>query len=427
MNADEARGNSNSTEQREAPRRGAFRLVVTLVSRRAWLIGSLAAACGKTEERAFVPAASSTAPAPDAVVPAARDAGSDAGPRGSALASKFPELAQRIPRVRLARFPSALEDQPALARELGVARLLVKRDDLASDVFGGGKARKLELLLGEAKAARRRTVVTFGGAGSNQAVATARFGAKLGFEVILYLAPQVRGAHVRAALFAMHRAGAELRFTPSVSAAETDVARQIASGKELYVIPPGASSPLGDLAFVDAGLELAHDLEAAAVPVPITVYVACGTGGTAAGLAVGLRVARSPARVVAVRASSPGTSSRAHLDALISAVVARARALDATFPAISPAEVALSIDGSELGGGYGSPTAAGTEMIALARRAAGIRLEPVYTAKALAALAHEAPAHRGETIVFWATQHGRELGDSGDVSALPAALRPYAT
>jgi D-cysteine desulfhydrase len=396
---------------------------VIRVSRRAWLAGCLAAGCGKSERRAAVELPASTLASSAS---ARSDGGPDAPRRATPLETTFPELARRLPRVELGRFPSALQDEPALALALGAPRLFVKRDDLASDVFGGGKLRKLERLLGEALAAKHETIVTFGGAGSNQAVATARFGAKLGLKVILYLAPQVAGPHVRAALFAMQRAGAELRFTASVSAAEAEVATWSKSGRRAYVIPPGGSSPLGDLAFVEAGLELAADLVAVRATDPISVYVACGTGGTAAGLAVGLRLARSPARVVAVRASSPGTSSRARLDALIGAVVAHARSLDASFPAIAPADVALVIDGSELGSGYGSPTPAGREMIARARDAAGILLEPVYTGKALAALAARTPARRDETLVFWATQHGGALEDEGDASALPAALRPYA-
>ncbi len=396
------------------------------VSRRAWLACCLTAACGKTERRVALeppPSATSKSKANEATT--SRDAVSAAPREASPFETTFPELARRLPRVRLGRFPSALEAAPDLAREVGAERLFVKRDDLASDVFGGGKARKLERLLGEALATKHETIVTFGGAGSNQAVATARFGARLGLRVILYLAPQVKGPHVRAALFAMQRAGADLRFTASVSAAEAEVATWSKSGPRAYVIPPGASTPLGDLAFVEAGLELAADLAGAGVREPVTVYVACGTGGSAAGLAVGLHLARSSARVVAVRASSPGTSSRAHLDALVIAVVARARALDPTFPSIAPGDVALVIDGSELGAGYGSPTTEGREMIARARAAAGIHLEPVYTAKAMAALAHDS-TRRDQTLVFWATQHGGALDQEGDVSLLPIALRPYA-
>jgi D-cysteine desulfhydrase len=175
-----------------------------------------------------------------------------------------------------------------------------------------------------------------------------------------------------------------------------------------------------------SGIELAADLDAAGVDGPVAVFIAGGTGGSAAGLAVGLRVARPSARVVAVRASSPGTSSRAHLDALVAAAVAEARSLDESFPAIAPSRVALSMDGSQLGAGYGSTTTAGTEMIARARDASGIELEPVYTAKAMAALAARGATRPGETVVFWATQHGAPLDSEGDASALPVALRRYA-
>ncbi|MGH2403275.1 MAG: pyridoxal-phosphate dependent enzyme, partial [bacterium] len=66
----------------------------------------------------------------------------------------------RLPRVSLARFPTPLDDAPRLATALGVARVLVKRDDLTDLSLGGNKVRKLEYLLGEAQARGADTVIT---------------------------------------------------------------------------------------------------------------------------------------------------------------------------------------------------------------------------------------------------------------------------
>ena len=58
-----------------------------------------------------------------------------------------------------------------------VGALWVKRDDRSSELYGGNKVRKLELLLGAARDAGKSRVVTLGAVGSHQVVATAIYGA----------------------------------------------------------------------------------------------------------------------------------------------------------------------------------------------------------------------------------------------------------
>src|SRR5258708_4598939 len=59
-------------------------------------------------------------------------------------------LLAEVPRVPLATLPTPLHDAPRLARELGIGRLLIKRDDLTGLAFGGNKARNLEFRMAEA-------------------------------------------------------------------------------------------------------------------------------------------------------------------------------------------------------------------------------------------------------------------------------------
>ena len=66
----------------------------------------------------------------------------------------------------------------------------------------------------------------------------------------------------------------------------------------------------------------------------------------------------------------------------------------------------IEIDDSEVGAGYGLPTAASTEALELTARREGIVLDPVYTAKAMAALIARlrTGAFRAEdTVLFWHT------------------------
>lgn len=67
---------------------------------------------------------------------------------------------------------------------------------------------------------------------------------------------------------------------------------------------------------------------------------------------------------------------------------------------------ALDIDDSQVGPGYGQPTAAMTEAVELVARTEGILLDPVYTGKAMAGLQSLISNHAiapGETVVFWHT------------------------
>src|SRR5919199_4114314 len=65
-------------------------------------------------------------------------------------------------------------------------------------------------------------------------------------------------------------------------------------------VPAGGSSPLGALGHVNAALELAEQVRRGHRPAPARLVVPFGTGGTAAGLALGLALAGLEATVVAV-------------------------------------------------------------------------------------------------------------------------------
>jgi len=338
-------------------------------------------------------------------VDSAPSAPPDAGPPPApiptyALFDAFPALATSLPRIELGAFPSPIESAAKLLDE----RLYVKRDDTLASIFGGGKLRKLELYLGDARALGKRRVVTFGGVGSNQAVAAALLGRAHGFEVALYLAPQPPSSLTTANLGADAASGAELRLFPSVVLAQATAARELATRSDTYLIAPGGTTPLGTLGFVSAGLELAADVRAGKMPAPKRVYIALGLGGSAVGLALGCKLGGLATEIVAVRASNPTTVSDATLRAIHDATIAFARARDSSFPTSELSNV--RIDGRFVGAGYGAPTAAGNAAVDRARETEGLALDPVYTGKAVAAvLADAAPG----PILFWNTQNSRRV------------------
>lgn len=324
-------------------------------------------------------------------------------------------------------FPSAIEHATSLVSD---GSLWIKRDDdftrpagtAAPDLtrlFGGGKVRKLELYFGEARALGKRRLVTSGGAGSNQALAVALLGKALGFSVRLHLAPQIASSLTAKNVAADAAAGSEMRLFETVAEGHAQASREAQASGDIYVIPPGGTTPLGTLGFVNAGLELADDVRAGRMPAPRRVYVALGLGGSAAGLGIGCALGGLRTEIVAVRTSNPGTVSVATLRAIHAETIAFARARDPSFPTVTMEAANVRIDGRFVGAGYGAPTPAGAAAIARAQEREGWDLDPVYTGKALAAVLDDAG---GEPRLFWNTMSSRTVA----VAEVPAAFRRYA-
>ncbi|NOU29748.1 MAG: hypothetical protein HOO96_17725, partial [Polyangiaceae bacterium] len=140
------------------------------------------------------------------------------------------------------------------------------------------------------------------------------------------------------------------------------------------------------------------------LPEPAHVLVPLGSGGTAAGLAVAFARAGLRSRVVGVAVAKPqwllGLAAR-RLAYQVGAQLG-GRALG------SAAQRHLSMEGSAVGAGYGSATAAG-DAACIVARSIPITLDDTYTAKAFAcAMAMASPgAHpRGRVsgpVLFWHT------------------------
>jgi 1-aminocyclopropane-1-carboxylate deaminase/D-cysteine desulfhydrase-like pyridoxal-dependent ACC family enzyme len=290
-----------------------------------------------------------------------------------------------------------------LARAVGLEALWIKRDDLISASYGGGKVRKLETLLAAASASGKKRLVTFGSVGSHHALATAVHGRSLGFDVNLLLLPEPRSSEVKATLGRTLATGAEASLVGSMRSAEAR-ARELSDKGDSYVIPAGGSSPLANVGFVAAGFELAEQIAAGDLEEPDHVYVPLGTTGSAAGLALGLAAAGlERVKVIAVRASSPSTSSADNVARAIADTSALLRSKAPSFPDV---RARISIDGAELGRGYAltTPRADRARSIAAAE---GLALETTYTAKAFASLVRDAREGHVKRALFWMTHDPR--------------------
>jgi 1-aminocyclopropane-1-carboxylate deaminase/D-cysteine desulfhydrase-like pyridoxal-dependent ACC family enzyme len=333
------------------------------------------------------------------------------------LFERFPGLLDVLPYAPLADLPTPVRRLDRLGSELGTGSLYVKDDGCSGILYGGNKPRKLEFLLGDAVNKGATHVLTFGAAGSNHALATAIYARTLGLKSISMLMPQPNAAYVRRNLLMslhceaeLHACGGPLE-SPTTRpriywATMTQMVRhRLRHGQTPVLIPPGGSSPLGTVGYVNAGLELASQIAQGRLPAPACVYVACGTLGTAAGLLLGLRMAGLGCRVIAVRVTTSQYANASRMRVLAVETNRFLHSLDSTVPLAELRDDDFDVRERYCGDRYAAFTPEGMAAVHRMRQSEGIVLDGTYTGKAFAALMADA-AHRrlrDVTALFWNT------------------------
>ena len=310
-------------------------------------------------------------------------------------------------RLDLARTPTPLEPLSRLSHKLGV-EVHVKRDDLTGAELTGNKVRKLEFLLADALAKGSDTVLTCGAAQSNHARATAIAAAKLGLDARLLLRtpnpanpPPVEGNILLDRLV-----GAEIVWlTFDEYGRRTEMLERQAeslrrSGKIPYIIPEGGSNLVGAWGYVRAAEELAKDLED--LPEnndrPTTILHATGSGGTTAGLVLGVKLVGLDAQVVGINVCNDRNYFMEVVAEICNAAIANYQ-LKIPFSAQEDIHI---VDGY-VGEGYGKASFQVLSLLVEVARTEGIILDPVYTGKAFYGMTQELkrnPEVFGDRIVF---------------------------
>ena len=321
------------------------------------------------------------------------------------LLRRFPELLA-LPRAELGTFPSPVERLDGIA---GCPELWIKRDDLNAEFCGGNKVRSLEFLLGGVGAGD--TVLTLGGEGSTHVLATAVHAARLGARTIA-----VRWPHEMSPVAEWVAREAERHCAATIRAwtAVDGVARAgaLRLTRRVHYVPVGGSVPLGVLGHASAALELAEQVAAGELPTPARIVVPLGSGGTAAGLALGLAMAGLETTLVCARVAPRLVSHRRRVLGLARAAGRLVERLTGRrVPAVRASRVSVIHD--VYGGAYGRPLAAGDQAAAIFGAAGGPGLDATYSAKACAAALQIAASAEGPTL-FWLTFDGRALQGVGD-------------
>ncbi|KQK01684.1 putative D-cysteine desulfhydrase 1, mitochondrial [Brachypodium distachyon] len=257
----------------------------------------------------------------------------------------------------------------------------IKRDDLSGMQLSGNKVRKLEFLLADAVAQGADCVITVGGIQSNHCRATAVAAKYLNLDCYLILRtskllvdkdPGLVGNLLVERLLGAHIdlvSKEEYGQIGSVALADLLKKKLLAEGRKPYVIPVGGSNSLGTWGYVEAIREIEQQIQLSGDVQFDDIIVACGSGGTIAGLALGSKLSSLKAKVHAFSVCDDPEYFYDYVQGLIDGLQSGLDSRDI-----------VSIENAK-GLGYAMNTTEELKFVKDIAAATGIVLDPVYSGK----------------------------------------------
>ncbi|NRA42317.1 MAG: D-cysteine desulfhydrase family protein [Pseudomonadales bacterium] len=296
-----------------------------------------------------------------------------------------------ISKLSLAQLPTPLQPLSRLTAQLrsnnpNSPKIWVKRDDLSGQLLSGNKVRKLEYTLAYALDQGANAIITAGGVQSNHCRATAAACAQLGLRCDLILrgeSPAIADGN----LLLDKLLGAHLHTIPPrqyydqldnyVAELQSELTQQ---GLSPWYIPVGASDGYGVWGYLQAADELLDQASIQDIQLDACV-MATGSGGTAAGLSLGMQLfAGNNVQVFAYNVCDDARyfeqKSRQDIQAW-QALFDPEHHLE-----IDLANLPLHIVDGFVGEGYGKASRSVYRRIKQLAGLEGVVLDPVYTAKA---------------------------------------------
>ncbi len=317
---------------------------------------------------------------------------------------------RNFPRIECGIYPTPLEEMVRLRAVLGPAcpRLFIKRDDLTGTGFGSNKLRKLDYAIAREIERGTTTIVTIAGEKSNHARVTAAVCAKFGLKCVLVLnrsdSSEVPPGFQFATRFIYELLGAEIIWVDSREEREPTAIGVLdalqARGERAAYIPLGVSVPLGGLGFVRAIEEVYSQFAELAVE-PDHIFHAGTSGGTQAGIIAGCRILEKDPTITAVSPDDPADEIAERVASITNGIF---ELIGSSSKTILKSEVNV-LDGY-IGAGYGIETDESRDSLRLVARTEAIVLDPVYTAKTMAALFDWIKNGRltaDQNVLFWHT------------------------
>jgi D-cysteine desulfhydrase len=308
----------------------------------------------------------------------------------------------RFARRRYLHAATPIEPLCGLSKHLGGPNIWIKRDDLTPLAGGGNKTRKLEFLVADALAQHCDTLVTAGPRRSNHCRLTLAAAAREGLACHLILEQPTAGCDSDAgddrALYDLlgaeevHVVDATTDLTGVMQEMARDLARRDRKG---YVIPRGGSSPLGMLGYVVCAQELLAQTHEMSLSLD-RIVCATGSGGTQAGLLVGLHGNDAHIELTGISVRRRRLEQELVIHALTKQVT------DLLDLHGLPIEAVCVLD-EWIGPGYSLPSEQMVAAVRLVARLDGVLLDPIYTGKAMAGLiqlVRRGCLQRGQNVLF---------------------------
>ena len=290
----------------------------------------------------------------------------------------------------------------------------IKRDDYSGSEMSGNKVRKLEFLLAKAVEEKCDSVITVGGIQSNHCRATAAAAARVGLKAHLILRTNPNTLTNQdpgwcGNLLVSRLVGATLHLVTNDEYAThpqggwglvQDVQKTLeSSGNKPFAFPSGGSCSLGVWGYLEAVEEIKQYLAQSNLDVVDStttrsstcttanrfdrIYFACGSGGTAAGLALGMYLSGmsvaggGSTELVAVGVDDTPALFYDKIDKLISPLSKK----DSTMlQGKTSRDLLRIVDG--VGLGYAQSTTQELQDIYNISKQSGVVLDPVYSGKA---------------------------------------------
>lgn len=282
------------------------------------------------------------------------------------------------------QLPSPVEEVPYTPINQNGISLYIKRDDLIHAEISGNKWRKLRYNIEKAQLKGHDTLLTFGGAFSNHIAATAAAGRAFGMKTI----GMVRGedadldnptlSFARTCGMRIHPISRERFRQADQWEFRSSLKQELGS---FYFIPQGGANELGVLGCMDILGECKEHYD--------RIFVACGTGTTAAGIAIS---AKGKCHVHAISVLKNGGFLKEEIRQWMDLLIHDPEVEDHLMGH-------LHLETAHHFGGYARTAQALIDFMRDFHRQTHIKLDPVYTGKAAFAmceLARENPSFEGE-------------------------------
>ncbi len=313
----------------------------------------------------------------------------------------------QFPRWPIGNFPSPIRQ----AASHDGHRFWIKDDGRCSGLYGGNKVRKLEYLLAEVQQRGKKVLVVHGDVESHTVQACGIWGRQAGLEVHAVVFPHRNQSLNVPELSRLREIPVHVHLRRTMLAAVLQ-AHWIGWRKQGYVVPLGASTPIATVGYVQAALELHEQIYAGLLPEPRSIYLPFATGGSVAGLLIGLTLAGMATRVVAVQTVDGIIANQKRLEQLVKRTLAILGAGSGDFHRCM--DRLDFIDRRNLGNGYRDVPSNVAEAVTVALQH-GLQLEPVFSGKAFAALLNTLPKFPNGELLFWNThdQHNPTVISEG--------------